>query len=152
MCTTLFVAVLLRTTGACLQKYKLPAFKRCCIAQNHNSVHFGLSLWAPCRVWSMLHDSSDVCHCSVCRSLQEEEQQLSAKVPLPVNRLIRVQQWLKERSAALEAEKAALDGKQMVSAVNSSSSATAAVLSIQRGLRMQHSSSCVQQQCSADSM
>ncbi|WIA22675.1 hypothetical protein OEZ85_001086 [Tetradesmus obliquus] len=46
-------------------------------------------------------------------SLQEEEQQLSAKVPLPVNRLIRVQQWLKERSAALEAEKAALDGKQM---------------------------------------
>jgi hypothetical protein len=47
--------------------------------------------------------------------LQEEEQQLSAKVPLPVNRLIRVQQWLKERSAALEAEKAALDGKQMVS-------------------------------------
>jgi hypothetical protein len=50
-----------------------------------------------------------------CRSLQEEEQQLSAKVPLPVNRLIRVQQWLKERSAELETEKAALEGRQMVS-------------------------------------
>jgi hypothetical protein len=49
------------------------------------------------------------------RSLQEEEQQLSFKVPLPVNRLIRVQQWLKERSAEMEAEKAALEGRQMVS-------------------------------------
>jgi hypothetical protein len=46
--------------------------------------------------------------------LQEEEQQLSAKVPLPVNRLLRVQQWLKERSAELAAEKAALEGRQMV--------------------------------------
>jgi hypothetical protein len=30
--------------------------------------------------------------------------------------MIRVQQWIKERSAALEAEMAALEGKQMVSA------------------------------------
>ena len=99
------------------------------------------------------HDLIEVCHCNVCRSLQEEEQQLSAKVPLPVNRLIRVQQWLKERSAAIDAEKVALDGKQMVSAVNSSSSATAAVLSIQPGLKIRHSSSSfVQQQYCADIM
>lgn len=40
---------------------------------------------------------------------------LSAKVPLPVNRLCRVRQWLSEKVTALDAEQAALESKQMVS-------------------------------------
>jgi hypothetical protein len=48
------------------------------------------------------------------RSLQEEDAALSTKVPLPINRLCRVRQWLSEKVAALDAEQAALEGKQMV--------------------------------------
>lgn len=40
---------------------------------------------------------------------------LSAKVPLPVNRLCRVRQWLSEKATALDAEQAALESKKMVS-------------------------------------
>lgn len=53
-------------------------------------------------------------HCTCCRSLQQEDAALSAKVPLPVNRLCRVRQWLSEKVTALDAEQAALEGKQMV--------------------------------------
>lgn len=48
------------------------------------------------------------------RSLQEEDATLAVKVPLPINRLCRVRQWLSEKVAALDAEQAALEGKQMV--------------------------------------
>lgn len=48
------------------------------------------------------------------RSLQEEDAALAIKVPLPINRLCRVRQWLSEKVAALNAELAALEGKQMV--------------------------------------
>lgn len=48
------------------------------------------------------------------RSLQEEDAALAVKVPLPINRLCRVRQWLSEKVAALDAEHAALEGKQMV--------------------------------------
>lgn len=53
---------------------------------------------------------------SVNRSLQQEDAALSVKIPLPINRLSRVRQWLSEKVAALDAEQAALEGKQMVSA------------------------------------
>lgn len=49
-----------------------------------------------------------------CSSLEAEDKQLSSKVPLPVNRLCRVRQWLGERNAELANEQAALEGKQMV--------------------------------------
>lgn len=52
--------------------------------------------------------------CLAYRSLQEEDTALSSKVPLPVNRLCRVRQWLSEKVTALDAEQAALEGKQMV--------------------------------------
>lgn len=52
--------------------------------------------------------------CRVPRSLQEEDAVLSVKIPLPVNRLCRVRQWLSEKVTVLEAEQAALEGKQMV--------------------------------------
>jgi hypothetical protein len=48
------------------------------------------------------------------RSLQDEDAALSVKVPLPINRLCRVRQWLSEKVTALDAEQAALEGKQMV--------------------------------------
>lgn len=47
---------------------------------------------------------------------------LSAKVPLPVNRLCRVRQWLSQKVAALDSEQAALEGKQMVSSTCSAAS------------------------------
>jgi len=53
---------------------------------------------------------------SLNRSLQQEDAVLSVKVPLPINRLSRVRQWLSEKVAALDAEEAALEGKRMVSA------------------------------------
>jgi hypothetical protein len=52
--------------------------------------------------------------CCAHRSLQEEDAVLSGKIPLPVNRLCRVRQWLSEKVTALDAEQAALEGKQMV--------------------------------------
>lgn len=58
--------------------------------------------------------------CITCRSLQDEDAQLSSKVPLPVNRLCRVRQWLAGKVASLDAETAALEGKQMVRTRNDS--------------------------------
>jgi chromosome segregation ATPase len=48
------------------------------------------------------------------QALREEDAQLCARVPLPVNRLCHVRQWLADKVAALDAEQAALQGRQLV--------------------------------------